>query len=126
MPSGENLLGFFGVLISILITAGFLAYHAMWLTMSQCAVAYGGCPYLTPDQMTYQTTLYGLGLLFLVAFDLAVGLSVALAFLAATRSDIAESTRRSLVMFAAIFLGVWLLVGTFWVPSLVSVIRYHY
>ncbi len=125
MPSGPNLVGILGVLISILITTGFLAYHAMsWLQL-QCPPSLAGCPYLTPVQAAYQSTFYGLELLFFVAVDLGLGLSVALAFLAATRSDILESTRRSLFFFATVYLFVWFLVGLFVVPPFISVVRFY-
>lgn len=126
MPAGASLLGVFGVLISILITAGFLAYHLMWYFAGQCPPYASGCLYPTPAQASYAGMVQGLGLLFVVLFDLALGLSVAMAFLSSTRPDIPEGTRRSLYLFATVFLFTWLFVGTYLFPPLISVLRYPF
>lgn len=126
VPSGVNLVGIFGVLISIFITAAFLAYHAMWIVASQCPPWLLGCPYVTGAQLAFATTMQGLAALFLVLLDLAMGLTIALAFLSATRSDIPEGTRRSLFLFATTFLFIWTLVGTFLLPTFLGGIRFYY
>lgn len=126
MPAGTTLLGAFGVLISIFITAGFLAYHLMWYYAAQCPPYASGCVYPTPAQVSYTTLVQGLGLLFVILFDLALGLSVAMAFLSSTRSDIPDGTRRSLYLFATVFLFVWIVVGTGLFRPVITGIRYPF
>ena len=79
-----------------------------------------GCPYPTPAQTALQGEIKGLGLLFLVLVDLAMGPCIALPFLASTRGDIPDGTRRSLFLFATAFLVVWSLVGTYYLSSTIS------
>lgn len=117
----ENLFVIVGVVIGILIFAGFFSLHAMFLVPSPCTNPYGGCPTPTPAGDLIRTLAW----VGLTALDLAAGLSVALAFIVGgVRSAVPDGTRRGLFVFATVFLGVWLVFGTTLLGSLLSSIRY--
>ncbi len=115
---------FGGVLIGVLIFGGLLAVHAVYLIPVPCTSTYG-CPTPTPDTTAYANTIRGLAWISVGALDFAAGFTVALAFVLATRADIPEGARRSVFLFASIFVPVWT-VGSFILLSYLSIVRYYY
>lgn len=122
----ESLLGVVGLLLGILVFAGFLSFHALYLVPAPCTgtYPYGTCPASTPQEVAYSNAVHALAWAGVTILDLAVGLSVALAFIVGTRTDVPESTRRSIFLFATVYLGVWTVLAILLVPSLLSFVRY--
>lgn len=122
----ETLMVFGGVLIGVLVFGGLLAIHATYLIPVPCTVYYGpyGCPSTTPDVATYGTILRGLAWIGVGALDFAAGFSVALAFVIGSRTEIPESTRKSIFVFTSIFVVAWV-VGSFLLLTVLNTIRYY-
>ncbi len=95
-----------GVLIGLLLFIGLLAVQAAYLIVPP-----GG-----PAPTDYGNLLRALGWTSAIAMDLAVALTVMIAWgVGVTRVDVSDGARRGIFIFATVFLAVWLLVG---VPSI--------
>jgi len=107
--------------IGTLITVGLLAIHAIYLIAPTCTGF--GCPTPTADQLAAQNLVRALAWVFAIAMDLAVGLSVSLAFMiGGTKSELPEATKRGVYTFAIVFLAVWLVFGTSALSSVLSIL----
>jgi hypothetical protein len=85
------------------LVRGLLALHAAFLIPSPTS----------PPPSDYINLIRTLGWASFVAMDLAVSLTVMLAFVVgATRAEISEAARRGIFIFATIFLAIWLIIGT--------------
>lgn len=113
-----------GVLLGALIFFGLFSVHAIYLVPVPCP-SVSGCTPTTQAQANYINTIRGLAWFAVGALDLSAGLSVALAFVAASRAEIPESTRRSVFLFATVFTSIWA-VGSFILLSYLSIVRYYY
>lgn len=103
-------------LMGFAIFAGLLAFHALFF------VAPPTEPSSFPPsdaQLQYRNALRSLGLLSALLLDLAAGAGVAFAWLTATaKSSVPEGSRRGLLVFAAVFVGVWIVISSFIYSSL--------
>lgn len=120
--ASETLMAIVGAIMGLLIFAGFLSFHAIFLIPMPCTGTYGPTP--TPGTEGYAAVVQALAWAAGVALDLVAGLSVALAFIFCVRTDVPESTRRSLCLFAKVFVAVWVVLGVFFFSSVASIVRY--
>ncbi len=111
-----------GVTVGALIAVGLLSYHAIYLLAPAC---YGfGCP-TPPPPTPAQILAQNLAWVFVVTMDLAVALSVCVAFLVGgTQNNLSDSMKRGTSYFAMVFLAVWLIFGTTALSGLAYIIRY--
>lgn len=101
--SGHTLFLLAGVLIGILLFVGLLSIHAAVLIPR---------PGSTPTS-DYTNLIRTLGWTSLVAMDLAVSLTVTLAWVVGvTRREVPEASRRGIFIFATVFLVIWLIVAS--------------
>lgn len=113
---------FGGVLVGVLVFGGLLAVHAIFLIPAPCTSFY--CPVATTDTTGYGTIVRGLAWIGIGALDAATGLSVALSFVIASRTEIPESTRRSIFVFTAVFVAAWIL-SSMLLLSYIAALRYY-
>ncbi|MGI0149639.1 MAG: hypothetical protein ACREDF_08935, partial [Thermoplasmata archaeon] len=93
---------FVGLGIGILLLVGMLALHASLLVL----------PPVASTGTQYENTIRALGWTLFVTMDLAVALTVMIAwFVSPTNANVSDQGRRGIFIFAAVFLAVWLLVG---------------
>ncbi len=116
-------MAFCGALIGLMVFAGLLAVHAVYLLPIPCTSSVG-CTTPAPNVAAYGATIRALAWIAVVALDLAAGVSVALAFVFGARADFPESIRRSLFLFATVFFAAWIL-GSFLMMSILSIVRYY-
>lgn len=96
-----------GIVIGALVAVGLVSYHAIFLITPTCTGF--PCPTPTPSQILAQNLAW----IFVVAMDLAVALSVCVAFLVGgTQNTLPDSTKRGASIFAIVFLAVWIVFGT--------------
>jgi len=113
----ETLAVFVGIVIGTLISVGLISFHAILLISPICTGF--GCPALSASA----SLALSLAWVFVIAMDLAVGLSVCLAFIVGgAKSELPEATKRGVYIFAAVFLAVWIVFGTSAVSSALSVL----
>ena len=94
-----------GLFIGLLIFAGTLSFHATLLIPVPCT----GCtPTTDPALIAYRDTIRVLAWVSVVTMDLAVSFSVAMAWIAGSRAELSDGTRRGIFLFATVFLVVWL------------------
>ena len=92
-----------GAVIGIALFTGLVAYHAVFLIQ----IPGGITP--SPEVAAYRETVRLLGWISVVAMDLAVSFTVTIAWIVgASRSEVPESTRRGIFIFATVFLAVWI------------------
>lgn len=118
----QTLMVIVGAIMGILIFAGFVSFHALFLVPVPCTSTY--CPTTTPETAAYGGVVQTLAWVAVVTLDLAVGLSVALAFMLSGRSDLPESTRRSMFLFATVFVATWAVFSIFFFSYVASIVRY--
>lgn len=96
-----------GVFLGVLIFTGLLSYHAVFLL----PLPNPSFPYSTdPAVIAYRDTVRTLGWISIIAMDLAVALSVMMAWiLGGVKGDLSEGTRRGMFVFATAFLIGWLI-----------------
>src|SRR3989442_15129156 len=101
--SGHTLILLGGVMIGALLFGGLLSIHAVFLIPSP-----GAAP---PND--YTNLIRTLGWTAVVSMDLAVSLTVMLAWVVgAARSDVPDASRRGIFIFATVFLAIWIIVGS--------------
>lgn len=122
--SMELVMAVVGIVIGTLIFIGFFSFHAIFLIPPPCTSFSCPSPTPTPQQAAYSSTLHTLGWIAVVALDLSVGLSVAIAFILGARSDLSETTRRSAFYFAMIYLVAYTIFGSVLLSSFFSLLRY--
>jgi len=106
-PPSTGIVRLGGLLIGILIFGGLLTYH-LALALPTPAPSY------TPYPDSYRNMVRALSLVSAGFIDAAVAVSVAFSWhVALARPDFAEGMRRGLLVFAAVFLTVWLVVSSF-------------
>lgn len=100
-----------GMVIGILLFVGLVTYHAIFLIPPPPS---GFQPPSNPAITAYVNTVRTLGWVSVVAMDLAVAMSVMIAwFIGAIKGEVAESTRRGVFTFASIFLAIWIVFSFF-------------
>ncbi len=115
--TAESLTVFIGILIGALVTAGFISYHAAFLIVPTCTGTF--CPAPTAAQ----SLAYNLAWIFVITMDLALGLSICIAFVAGgASSQLPEGTKRGVFVFAAVFLVAWLILGIIFSVSFLSIL----
>ena len=114
---------FVGSTLGILVFVGFLAFHVAYLIPVPCTSTFG-CPTQTPEVVAYVNLVRTISWVAVIVLDLAVGLSVALAFIGGSRNDLPESTRRSMFVFATVFLAAWAIFGAYFFTSILAQFRY--
>ncbi len=122
VPTHVRFLQITGIILGIMIFAGFLSFQAIFLVPVPCTTF--GCPTLTPDQVAYENTIHALAWAGLVLLDLSVGLSVIIAFLVNAQSSVPETTRRSAFLFASIYTAAFTIFSIFLTSYLLSYLRY--
>jgi len=101
--SGHALVLLGGVLIGTLLFVGLLSIHAVFLIPPP-----GAAP---PND--YTNLIRTLGWTAVVSMDLAVSLTVMLAWVVgAARWDVPDASRRGIFIFATVFLATWIIVGS--------------
>ncbi len=106
-PTLDLFLSVVGILLTVLIFTGMISYHAALLIPPP-----GSSPGTDPATIAYVDTIRILGWSFAVAMDLAVALSVGLAWIVGTsKMEVADGARRGMYIFATVFLVVWLIVS---------------
>ena len=106
-PGPGLLLKIFPFILGALIFAGLLTFHVAVLIPPPSS----GFPQ-NPELVAYFNTLRALAFASAVLLDAATGFSVAFAlFVGLTRPDISERARGGVIIFAAVFLVVWVLFG---------------
>ncbi len=119
----ESLLLITGVLFGVLIFVGLFAYHAILLTPSPTAAPYYPPPSTDPTVVAYRDLIRNLAWISTAAMDAAVAFSVTLAFvLGVTKSNVADTMRRGLFIFAAAFLIAWIFLS----QILLSALSYRF
>lgn len=119
VPQSSKAVRWIGVVIGMTIFAGLLLYHVA-VFVPRPPPTYGTAP---PPE--YQATILALGIASMALLDFASGLSVAIAWIVGTsKADIAEATRRGVFTFAIAFFVAWLVISTFAVQALASLIRF--
>jgi len=92
-----------GVVIGVLVFVGLLSLHAVFLIPPP-----GSAP---PSD--YTNLIRTLGWTAVVSMDLAVSLTVMLAWVVgASRSDVPDASRRGIFIFATVFLAIWIIVAS--------------
>ncbi len=113
----ENLAIFLGIVIGTLISVSLISFHAILLIAPACTGF--GCPTLTAAA----SLALSLAWVFVITMDLAVGLSVCLAFIVGgAKSELPEATKRGMYTFAVVFLAVWIVFGTSAISGVLSVL----
>jgi hypothetical protein len=101
--SGRTVILIAGIAIGILLFVGQLALQAAYLIPP---------PGPTPPS-DYANTIRALGWTSVIAMDLAVALTVMIAWVVGvTTAEVSDGARRGIFIFATVFLAIWLLVGT--------------
>jgi hypothetical protein len=104
-----NRFSMFGVLIGILLLVGMLCFHAVLLLAPPCQQPFCS-PQTDPAIVSYRAMVRILAWVSVVAMDLAVSISVVMAWIAGgPKANLPEGTKRGIFIFATVFLGVWLL-----------------
>ena len=99
----------FGTAVGILLFTGLVAYHAVFLIPLPTSF-----PPTDPNYVAYQTTIRTLGWISIVAMDLAVSLSVVVAWIVGgLKGDVSDGMRRGVFIFASVFLAAWLILSFF-------------
>jgi len=121
----ELLMKLSGVFLGIVIFAGLLSYHAIFFIPRPTAGTYPP-PSTDPAVIAYRDTVRVLGIASMSLLDLAVGFSVALAWIAGTtKGEGTESGRRGIFIFATVFTAVWIIFSTaFFTSFLYSFLLY--
>ena len=100
-----------GLILGVLIFTGLLTFHAVFL------LPLPSPPYQAPSDpavITYRDTVRALGWISAVTMDLAVALSVVIAWvMGSLKGEHSEATRRGIFVFASVFLAVWLVFSFF-------------
>lgn len=92
-----------GAFIGIALFTGLVSFHAAFL------IPYPGNVNASPEVIAYRDALRLLGWISVIAMDLAVSFTVTIAWIVGgSKSEIPESTRRGIFIFATVFLAVWL------------------
>lgn len=120
-PFLDRLFIYLGIAVSALIAVSLIAFHAIYLMSPGCLGF--SCP--SPPPLTgRQLIALVLGWVFVVGMDLAVALSVSVAFLVGgTQNNLPDSTKRGVSLFSIVFLAVWLLFSASFMSSLVYLLR---
>lgn len=93
-----------GVFLGVLIFTGLVTLHAVFLIPPP-----GFNPGTNPDLIAYRNTVRLLGWISIVAMDLAVSVSVTIAWLVGgLKGELSDSARRGLFIFSSVFLFIWL------------------
>ncbi len=111
----------FGIVVGILIFAGFLSLQALFLVPPPCGTS--GCGTVSPEQAAYDNTVHGLAWAGIVLLDLSVGLSVMFAFFLNSENSVPESTRRSAFFFASVYLASYTLLSWILLSILFGTVR---
>lgn len=99
-----------GVFLGVLIFTGMVSFHAVFLIPIPTSFP----PSTDPAIIDYRNTVRTLGWVSIVAMDLAVALSVMIAWImGSVKGDLSEATRRGMFVFATSFLIVWLIFSFF-------------
>ena len=100
-----------GLLLGVLIFTGMLTFHAVFLLPAPSS------SFQTPSDpavIAYRDTVRLLGWVSVITMDLAVALSVAVAWIVGSlKGEHSEATRRGIFVFASVFLAVWLVFSFF-------------
>src|SRR2546426_12563860 len=101
--SGHPVMLLTGVLTGFLVFVGLLSLHAAFLLPP---------PGRSPPS-DYTNLIRTLGWTAVVSMDLAVSLTVMLAWVVgASRSDVPDASRRGIFIFATVFLAIWIIVAS--------------
>jgi hypothetical protein len=104
-------MGLLGLIIGVLLFVGLVTYHATFLIPIPSTF---NPPPSTPELTAYITTVRTLGWISIVAMDLAVSLTVMIAWIVGgMKGEQPESMRRGVFLFASVFLTVWLIFSFF-------------
>ncbi len=123
VPPFERRMFLVGIILGILVFVGFLSFHALFLVPYPCTSG-TGCSAPSPEVASYDAVIQALAWIGMGALDAAVGLSVALAFILGSRSDVPETTRRSVFVFATVLVTAWAVVGLIFIPLFNGFLRY--
>ena len=124
-PGGGSLVPRLGIVLGAFITLGLLMFHIAYLLPVPCTNP-PYCPTTTPELQNYANVLQVLLWVAFTAMDVAVGLSVIVAFtVAGPENNLAESTKRGIFLFATVFTAVWIFFGTYLVLSILASVRYY-
>lgn len=109
--SPSTVISLVGLLLGVLIFTGMLTFHAVFLLPLPSSPFQ---PPTNPDVIAYRDTVRTLGWISIIAMDLAVALSVMIAWLVGgLKADIPEASRRGIFVFATVFLVIWLVFSSF-------------
>jgi hypothetical protein len=107
--SAGNLVPLFGVLLGVLIFVGMFSLHAAIMLPPPCTQPFCSPP-SDPAVVAYRDRIRTLGWVSMVALDLAVSFSVAMAWIVGgPKGNVPEGTKRGIFIFATVFLAGWLL-----------------
>lgn len=121
----ETLTTIFGIILGVCIFGGLFAYHAIFLTPVPCTSSLG-CTPPPPQIQQYANVTHALAWVAFGLMDVAVAFSVTAAFiLGVVPSTIPEGVRRNFLLYAAVFLAVWIIFSSFILSSLLYIIRYY-
>jgi hypothetical protein len=97
-----------GLLIGGLLFTGLISYHAIFLIPPPGSSSFP--PSTTPEVISYVNTVRALGWISIVAMDLAVGLTVMIAFIVGgMKGEVSDSMRRGIFIFASVFPSIWVI-----------------
>ena len=121
-PAGVTSL--LGLIIGALIFTGLVSFHAVFLIPPPGS---GSIPPSTSREVIdYINTVRMLGWISIVAMDLAIGLTVMIAFIVGgMRGEMSDGMRRGVFIFATVFLALWLLLSSFLYSSFRSLIPFR-
>lgn len=108
--SASALIPLVGLFIGLLIFTGLLSFHAVFLIPVPTQFP----PSTDPSVIAYRDTVRTLGWVSVIAMDLAVALSVMIAWmLGAIKADLSDAARRGMFGFATAFLISWVIFSFF-------------
>ena len=108
--SSNAVVSLVGLVLGILIFTGLVSLHAAFLLPPPSAFP----PSTDPRVIAYLDTIRALGWVSIVAMDLAVSLSVMIAWVVGSlKGEQSEATRRGLFVFSSVFLSIWLVFSFF-------------
>jgi hypothetical protein len=109
--SANAIMGLLGLIIGVLLFTGLVTYHAVFLIPLPSTFS---PPSSNPEVIEYRNTVRALGWISIVAMDLAVSLSVMIAWIVGgMKGEQPEAMRRGVFLFATVFLAVWLIFSFF-------------
>ena len=111
-PRPDRFLKIGALLLMIFLLVGLLAFHSAFFV---------GYPGSSDPNVTARVALLAT---FFVMMDVALAFTVFLALWTMAKPEVAEGTRRGLMLFSAVFLALWVFLSLTYLSSLLFFLRF--